>query len=55
MKRFAWLVVVGLILGSVAFAQDSPKAEITGYYSYFRCNPENRGTLPWGPALVKIS
>ena len=45
MKRFTWLVVVGLILGSVAFAQDSPKVEITGYYSYFRFNPENSGTL----------
>src|SRR5882672_4999111 len=45
MKRFTWLVVVGLILGTVAFAQDSPKVEITGYYSYFRFNPENSGTL----------
>ena len=45
MKRFTWLVVVGLILGSVAFAQDNPKVEITGYYSYFRFNPENSGTL----------
>jgi len=45
MKRFTWLVVVGLILGSVAFAQDSPKVEVTGYYSYFRFNPENSGTL----------
>ncbi len=45
MKRFTWLVVVGLVLGSVAFAQDSPKVEITGYYSYFRFNPENSGTL----------
>jgi outer membrane protein with beta-barrel domain len=45
MKRLTWLVAVGLIFGSVAFAQDSPKAEITGYYSYFRFNPENSGTL----------
>jgi hypothetical protein len=45
MKRFTWIVVVGLILGSVAFAQDSPKVEITGLYSYFRFNPENSGTL----------
>jgi len=45
MKRFFWLAVVGLILGGVAFAQDAPKAEITGYYSYFRFNPENSGTL----------
>ena len=37
--------MVGLILGSVAYAQEGPKAEITGYYSYFRFNPENSGTL----------
>jgi hypothetical protein len=44
MKRFTWLVVA-LLLGSVAYAQDSSKVEITGYYSYFRFNPENSGTL----------
>jgi len=45
MKRFTWLLVVGLLLGGMAFAQEGPKAEITGYYSYFRFNPENSGTL----------
>jgi hypothetical protein len=34
-----------LMFGSFAFAQEGPKAEITGYYSYFRFNPENSGTL----------
>jgi hypothetical protein len=34
-----------LIFGGIAFAQDTPKAEVTGYYSYFRFNPENSGTL----------
>jgi hypothetical protein len=40
-------VVLGVILlfGAAAFAQDAPKVEITGYYSYFRFNPENSGTL----------
>jgi len=40
-------VVLGVILlfGTTAFAQDGPRAEITGYYSYFRFNPENSGTL----------
>jgi hypothetical protein len=40
-------VVLGVILlfGTAAFAQDGPRAEITGYYSYFRFNPENSGTL----------
>lgn len=45
MKRFIWLAAVALILGSAARAQDFPKAEVTGYYSYFRFNPENSGTL----------
>jgi hypothetical protein len=41
------ILILGIVLifGRVAFAQDSPKAEITGYYSYFRFNPENSGTL----------
>ena len=33
-----------LVFGTMAFAQDS-KVEIDGYYSYFRFNPENSGTL----------
>jgi OmpA family/Outer membrane protein beta-barrel domain len=45
MRRFASLTAAALVLGSVAYAQDSPKAELTGYYSYFRFNPENSGTL----------
>jgi hypothetical protein len=44
MKKLAVLIAV-LLMGSFAFAQDSPKAEITGYYSYFRFNPENSGTF----------
>jgi len=31
MKRVAWIVLGALILGSVANARDSPKAEVTGY------------------------
>jgi hypothetical protein len=45
MKRFTSILVVSLILGGAAYAQDSPKVEVTGYYSYFRFNPENSGTL----------
>jgi len=39
--------ILGIVFlfGRMAFAQDSPKAEITGFYSYFRFNPENSGTL----------
>jgi hypothetical protein len=44
MKKMFVLIAV-LLMGTVAIAQDSPKAEITGYYSYFRFNPENSGTL----------
>jgi hypothetical protein len=45
MKRLTWLIAVGLIFGSMAYAQADSKVEITGYYSYFRFNPENSGTL----------
>jgi hypothetical protein len=46
MKIRSAVVLGGILLfGTAAFAQDSPKAEITGYYSYFRFNPENSGTL----------
>ena len=45
MKRFTWLFIVSLILGGAAYAQDHPNVEVTGYYSYFRFNPENSGTL----------
>src|SRR5580704_2585294 len=40
-----FVVIAVLLMGTVAIAQDGPKAEITGYYSYFRFNPENSGTL----------
>ena len=33
------LGIITLLLGGAAVAQDSPKAEITGDYSYFRLNP----------------
>jgi len=41
------VLILGIVFlfGRMAFAQDSPKAEITGFYSYFRFNPENSGTL----------
>jgi len=39
MKRLIGFLMVTLWLGAVAFAQDNPKAEITGDYSYFRANP----------------
>ena len=45
MKRFTLLFTVSLILGGTAYAQDHPNVEVTGYYSYFRFNPENSGTL----------
>jgi len=44
MKRRVILMAI-LFIGTVAFAQDNPKVEIDGYYSYFRFNPENSGTL----------
>jgi hypothetical protein len=43
--RSAVALGVILLFGTAAFAQDTPKAEITGFYSYFRFNPENSGTL----------
>jgi outer membrane protein with beta-barrel domain len=42
--RSALILCFTLLSASIAFAQD-PKTEITGYYSYFRFNPENSGTL----------
>src|ERR1700758_734942 len=44
MKKLFVLLAV-LLMGTIAIAQDGPRAEITGYYSYFRFNPENSGTL----------
>jgi hypothetical protein len=43
--RFAILFAGAAMVCSAGFAQDSPKVEVTGYYSYFRFNPENSGTL----------
>jgi opacity protein-like surface antigen len=37
--RFFLAFAIALILSSVAMAQDNPKGEITGDYSYFRFNP----------------
>jgi hypothetical protein len=37
--RTSLILGVALLFGSITFAQDSPKAEITGDYSYFRLNP----------------
>jgi len=37
--RLAVLLAVASLVCSVSFAQDSPKIEITGDYSYFRLNP----------------
>jgi hypothetical protein len=37
--RSVLILGITLHLGSAAVAQDSPKAEITGDYSYFRLNP----------------
>jgi len=42
--RSALVLCLALLNASIAFAQ-APKAEITAYYSYFRFNPENSGTL----------
>ena len=39
------LAGVVLLLGSVAFAQDAPKVELTGNYSYMRFNPENSNII----------
>ena len=41
------LILVGLVvlLGSVAFAQDTPKAEVSLNYSHMRFNPENSSVI----------
>jgi len=41
------LTLVGLVvlLGSVAFAQDTPNAEVSINYSYMRFNPENSNVI----------
>ena len=37
------VILAGLVVlfGSVAFAQDTPKAEVSLNYSYMRFNPQN--------------
>jgi hypothetical protein len=44
MKKVSVLIAV-LLMGTAVFAQEDHMAEITGYYSYFRFNPENSGTF----------
>jgi len=39
MKRIVLLIAVAFLFGGVAFAQDNPRIQITGDYSYFRLNP----------------
>ena len=41
------LILAGLVVlfGSVAFAQDTPKAEVSINYSYMRFNPENSSVI----------
>jgi len=39
MKRVVWLLAVTLLLGGLLYAQDTPKVEVTGDYSYLRVNP----------------
>jgi hypothetical protein len=41
------LILAGLVVlfGSVAFAQDTPKAEVSINYSYMRFNPENSSII----------
>jgi hypothetical protein len=44
MKK-AFLVGFVLLFGGAAFAQDAPKMEVTGNYSYMRFNPENNSVV----------
>ena len=37
----AFLIGFVLLFGGAAFAQDDPKVEVSGNYSYMRFNPEN--------------
>src|SRR5580698_11337160 len=41
-------IVLGIVLlcGAVAFAQDSPKAEVLLDYSYVHANPQNNNIIP---------
>ena len=41
------LILAGLVVlfGSVAFAQDTPKAEVSLNYSYMRFNPQNSNVI----------
>ena len=42
------VLIFGIILlfGTVAFAQDDHKIEITGDYSYIHANPQNNNIIP---------
>ena len=44
MKK-AFLVGIVLLFGGAVFAQDAPKVEVTGNYSYMRFNPENSNLI----------
>jgi len=37
--RFSLVFAIAVIFSGVAMAQDQPKVEITGDYSYYRFNP----------------
>lgn len=39
--RTALLLGIVLLFGTTAFAQDNPKIEVSGNYSYMRFNPQN--------------
>ncbi len=41
----AFLIGFVLLFGGAAFAQDAPKVEVTGNYSYMRFNPENSNII----------
>src|SRR5277367_970365 len=43
--RAAILSVIVLLFGTMAFAQDNPKAEILFDYSYIHANPQNNNII----------
>ena len=43
--RFAVLLAATLLVCGEGFAQESSTVELTGFYSYFRFNPENSGMV----------
>jgi hypothetical protein len=44
--RSALILCAMLLLGTMAFAQDDHKIEITGDYSYIHANPQNNNIIP---------